>query len=103
MTALSQMEAERAFARAARGRRFAGLVWRLRGKGECGRLAVHDERVQRRLGLGARRGIREIPLDAIAATVERGKAMHFDRGFGPAPPTRRRWERVWLAEHRGAA
>jgi hypothetical protein len=45
--------------------------------------------------------LREIPLDAIKATVEPNRASHFDRDFRPAAPTRARWQRVWLAEHGG--
>jgi hypothetical protein len=47
------------------------------------------------------RGLREIPLDAIGGTLERNRAADFDSGFRPAPPTRSRWQRVWLAESRG--
>jgi hypothetical protein len=101
-TALSKMEAERAFARAARARRLASLVCRLRrGNGGCGRLAVYDQGTSLRPGAYAGRHVREIRLDAIAATVEPNRAEQFDRGFRPAAPTRSRWERVWLAEHRG--
>jgi hypothetical protein len=101
-TALSKMEAERAFARAARARRLASLTCRLRrGNGGCGGLAVYDQDTSRRPGASAGRRVREIRLDAIAATVEPNRASQFDRGFRPAAPTRSRWERVWLAEHRG--
>ena len=51
-------------------------------------------------GLGAG-GVREIPLDAITGTVESHRALLFDCEFRPAPPTRRRWIAVWLAEQRG--
>jgi hypothetical protein len=50
----------------------------------------------------ARPGIREIPLEAIAGTVEPSRALQFDSAFRPARRARCRWERVWLAEHRGA-
>jgi hypothetical protein len=99
---LSKMEAERAFARAARGRRLASVICRLRrGDVRCGRLAVHDRGMPRRPGVYAGRRVREIRLDAIAATVDPNRAEQFDRGFRPAAPTRSRWERVWLAEHHG--
>ena len=46
--------------------------------------------------------MREIPLDAITATVEPARARHFDHLFRPAGgPTRGRWERLWIAEQRG--
>ena len=46
--------------------------------------------------------MREIPIQAIAGTVEPGKAVQFDSGFRPRAAARSRWQRVWLAEHRGA-
>jgi hypothetical protein len=36
------------------------------------------------------------------STLEPSRASQFDRDFRPAAPTRSRWQRVWLAEHRGA-
>ena len=47
------------------------------------------------------RGIREIPLDAIGGTLEPSRAALFDGCFRPAARARRRWQRLWLAEHRG--
>ena len=93
------MDAERAFTREARARRLATMVRRLRREpADCGRLAVYDEH-------GGHAGIpavREIPLDAIAGTVEPSRAELFDGDFRPAGAARSRWQRVWLAEHRGA-
>ena len=34
--------------------------------------------------------------------MEPSRAAQFDSSFRPAPLARARWERVWLAEHRGA-
>jgi hypothetical protein len=48
------------------------------------------------------RGIREIPLGEISGTVEPARAQLFDNAFRPAAAARTRWQRVWLAEHRGA-
>ena len=99
-TGSSHIDAERAFAQAARARRRAAIVNRLRRRcAACGRLPVFDTHSARR---AARPGIREIPLDAIAGTVEPSRALQFDSAFRPARPARTRWERVWLAEHRGA-
>jgi hypothetical protein len=93
------IEAERAFDRASRSRRRASVMRRLRRRcAECARLAVHDVASLRRSGT---RGTREIPLDAITGTVEPGRAEQFDREFRPAPLTRCRWLRIWLAEHTG--
>jgi hypothetical protein len=102
MTGSGQMDAERAFTRAARARRRDALLRRLRrDPPECGRLPVFDERRARRRAGHARR-IREIPVDAIHGTLEPSRAAQFDGGFRPAPAVRSRWQRVWLAEHRGA-
>jgi hypothetical protein len=93
------IDAERAFTRAARGRRRAAIARRLRGEpAECGRLAIYDER---RSGGRVARGIREIPIEQIDGTLEPSRAAQFDGGFRPAAPARMRWQRVWLAEERG--
>jgi hypothetical protein len=99
-TGSGHIDAERAFAQAARARRRAAIVNRLRRRcTACGRLPVFDPHAARRAG---RPGIREIPLAAITGTVEPSRALQFDSAFRPARPARSRWERVWLAEHRGA-
>jgi hypothetical protein len=103
MTGSGPIDAERAFAVAARARRRAALVRMLRGESaDAGRLTVYDE--GRRSGSGARlgRGVREIPLGAIDGTLEPSRAGLFDRCFRPTGAARRRWQRLWLAEHRGA-
>jgi hypothetical protein len=102
MTGSGTIDAGRAFARAARARRRAALLRTLRRQPTaCGRLAVYDERA---LGCGRAklgRGIREVPLAAIRGTVEPSRASLFDPSFRPAAAARGRWERLWLAEHRG--
>jgi hypothetical protein len=50
----------------------------------------------------ARRGIREIPLSEIRGTTEPARAPLFDADFRPAGAARTRWQRLWLAELRGA-
>ena len=99
LTGSAHIDAERAFSRAARGRRRAALAQRLRGR-PASRLPVHDPGCARATPA---RGVREIPLDRISGTLEPSKAEQFDRDFRPAPVARTRWQRVWLAEHRGAA
>jgi hypothetical protein len=94
----TQMEAERAFKRAARARRRAALAGRVKRRGRG--LAVYDDTL--RSATGARRGLHEIPLDAIRGTTEPNRAAQFDHQFRPAALTRNRWQRVWLAFHRGA-
>jgi hypothetical protein len=101
MTGSDAIDAERAFTRSARERRRAAVGRRLRRRADCGgRLAVFDEREL--TGAGAPRGIREVPIDAIAGTLEPSRAAMFDGAFRPAGAARARWERIWLAERRGA-
>jgi hypothetical protein len=101
MSTFMQTEAERAFGRASRARRRAAVLCRLRRRAcdRCERLAVARDAAGRRRGP---RGVREIPLSEITGTLEPNRAEHFDREFRPAPITRERWKRVWLAEARGA-
>jgi ParB-like nuclease domain len=101
MTGSGPMDAERAFRRAARGRRWTAMMRRLRGERGAD-LPVFDSSDVPSALTQASRGIREIPLDAISGTLEPGKASLFDPGFRPAAGVRARWERLWLAEHRGA-
>ena len=98
-TGSAPFDAERAFTKASRARRRAALARRLRRRPSAQELPVYDGRGAR---AGAVRGIREIPLCAILGTTEPGKAALFDRAFRPAAAVRSRWQRVWLAEHRGA-
>lgn len=92
LTGSPQIDAERAFARERRARRRAALTRR------SGRLPVYDETQRRASGIPARL---EIPVDAITGTVEPSRAALFDCAFRPGKLARSRWERVWLAEHRG--
>jgi len=96
----TRAEAESAFVRARRARRRASLACKLKTLGRCSsRLVVHDRPAAQRGGVAKRR---EIPLAAITATLEPHRAEHFDGSFRPAPPTRCRWLRIWLAERSGA-
>ena len=102
MTGLPTMDAELAFSRAARAKRRAAIARTLR-RNTCGRrLPVYDERQLARRAPAAERRIREIPLGEIRGTVEPSRAELFDGDFRPATAARSRWQRVWLAEHRGA-
>jgi hypothetical protein len=102
MTGLASADAERAFTQASRARRWAALKRRLRRAAGCGCLRVYDELALRHAGMLPQRGLREIPLDAITGTLEPSKARLFDDHFRPAAAARPRWQRVWLAEQRGA-
>jgi hypothetical protein len=103
MTGSGPIDAERAFTREARSRRRAALArWLRRRPAGHGRLRVFDERA---LGTARRRpgrALREIPVDAIHGTLEPSRAALFDREFRPAASARCRWQRLWLAEQRGA-
>jgi len=102
MTGSSVIDAERAFTREARARRLSNLLRTLRREpADCRQLPVYDERDVRG-GARVGRGVREVPLAAICGTVEPSRASLFDPSFRPAAPARSRWQRVWLAEHRGA-
>jgi ParB-like nuclease domain len=94
------MDAQRAFDRASRAARRTTLVARLRRRCiECMQLPVHDTRHRAPSHLDA---VREIPVEAIHATVEPHRATQFDAHFRPAGKrTRARWERLWVAEQRG--
>ena len=102
MTGSAQIDAERAFARMGRSRRRAALARRLRREPGDGGLQVYDDRALQGLRAQPRRGIREIPLEAICGTVEPSRATLFDRCFRPAASARHRWQRLWVAEQRGA-
>jgi hypothetical protein len=99
LTGSVQIDAERAFDRAARGRRVASMIGRLRGQ-RAHSLPVYDPASRR---VETRRGVHEIPLDAIRGTVEPTRAADFDADFRPAPQARHRWQRVWMAEQRGTS
>jgi hypothetical protein len=103
LTGSAPIDAQRAFQRMRRERRRAALSRRLgRRPGACDRLAVVDLRTAGASG-GAVPGVRTIPLDAICGTLEPSRAGLFDSAFRPAPQARSRWERVWMADQRGAA
>jgi hypothetical protein len=97
--AWSHMEGEKRFGQAARSRRRASLARILfRRCRECAYLLVHDTPMLARSGGGT---VREIPLDAITGTLEPSRAREFDAEFRPVARMRKRWLRVWVAEHTG--
>ncbi len=101
-TGSSLIDAESAFARTKRSRTRAAIARRLRRRGAgCGRLPVYDLRQVRRRGMDRPGTIREIPLDAISGTLEPSRARLVDADVRPAAAARERWQRVWLAQHRG--
>ena len=103
MTGSGPVDAERAFTRVWRSRRRAALArWLRREPADQGQLPVYDESTLRDGRAHARQQIREIPLCAIRGTLEPSRASLFDHCFRPAAGARARWQRLWLAEHRGA-
>lgn len=99
LTGSPLVDAERAFARASRARRRAALLaMLLRRKDNLG-LAVLDSSCMR--AAASVPAVREIAITAISGTVEPARAMLFDGRFRPTRAARARWQRVWLAEHRG--
>ena len=94
-------EAERAFLKAVRARRRATLLRRvMRRCTGCARLAVLEPAGT---GRAVVHGVRDIPLDAIAGSLDPARAGDFDSEFRPAPKLRRRWLGVLEAEMRGEA
>jgi hypothetical protein len=103
MTGTGHIDAERAFTRTVRARKRAEIKRRLRREPAThGRLAVFDQPQRRRVSAPGRLGVREIPIGEISGTLEPSRASLFDGSFRPSKAARERWERVWLAEHRGA-
>ena len=101
-TGSDHIDAQRAFARMVRSRRRAALTRSLRRRA-CGarlRVIADGELAGRRVP--ARGGTLEIPLDAIAGTLEPSRAQTFDERF--RPPRRRRpaLGACLVAEQRGA-
>ena len=90
-----------AFGRAVRAFLRASLTRRmLRRCLECATLGVFDASGAGRV---AGHGVRDIPIDAIAGTLEPQRAAQFDSESRPTKLVRRRWTSIWLAEHRGVA
>jgi len=94
-------DAEKAFARARRARRRAAVLHTVTRRRRCSaRLRVLGD-ASLPVSAGAGGAVREIPLERITGTLEPTRAAMFDSDFRPAAGARARWQRVWLAEHRG--
>jgi len=104
MTGSGQIDAERAFTRVSRSRRRAALLrWLRRECPDDGQLPVSDAAALRAAGTRPRQTVSEIPLTDIRSTLEPNRASLFDCAFRPAASARARWQRLWLAEQRGAS
>jgi hypothetical protein len=98
LTGSDQVDAQKAFLQASRSRRRAALGRRLRREpAVCGRLHVYDQPA-----IAAANAVRTVSLDRIGGTLEPSRAKLFDGDFRPRDAARERWQRIWLAEHRGA-
>jgi hypothetical protein len=103
-TGLLWVDVEDDFSRARRRHVLARLAgWLRRRPGDAGRILSFDEVVA---ALGWRGehylGLQIIRLDTVAGTA--GSRREFDRSFRPASGrVRERWERLDLAQRRGAA
>jgi hypothetical protein len=99
------IDAQTAFSRELRRRRRGrALGWlRHRGAHPSGLTSLEQElqagppAIRRPVGLSA------IPLSSIVGTAEAAKTRTFDGRFRPAPSSRARWERLWMAGRRGAS
>jgi hypothetical protein len=100
LTGSGHIDAERAFSRASRGRLRAAFLHRLRRRPAPSLTVLDERRLPGRVRAGRR--VREIPVAAINGTLEPSRATQFDGEFRPAPAARTRWQRIWLAEQRGA-
>ena len=93
------IDAESAFRREARASRRAAVRRVLRRGADGAHLPVFDSP---RAGTGLAR-ISEIPIESITGTLEPSRAAQFDGAFRPVQGTLRpRWQRIWMAEDRGA-
>src|ERR1700754_5069242 len=99
LTGNPRIDAESAFRRATRARRRAALLGTLR-RSPAPMLDVVDETDLLRARTRVPQGVREIPLDAIPATLEPSRAPQFDRSSRPARVAACRWQRLWIAAHR---
>ena len=104
MTGSDPIDAERAFKQMARSRRRAALARRLRrepSRHTASSPSTASPSCAARGRLLGRAGRAEIPLEAIRGTLEPSRATLFDCAFRPAAGASRRWQRLWIAEHRG--
>jgi hypothetical protein len=103
-TGFPRADVENDFLRARRHQFLAALAYHLRGGHGDGNRLVRLDDVVGRLGWRGQRqlGLQTIRLDAIVGTA--GSRRDFDRRFRPTSTrVRSRWERLALAQRRGAA
>jgi hypothetical protein len=98
------IDAQTAFSRELRRRRRGRVTGWLRRRGGGRNRLTSLEQELRAAPPAARRpvGLSAIPLASIVGTAESAKMRTFDGRFRPAPSSRARWERLWMAGRRGA-
>jgi hypothetical protein len=96
------IDAQAAFARQRRRRRFDRVLRRLRGS-DARLLSLDDVLGARPPGLRRPAGLQPIPLCSVVGTAEPAKARVFDDRFRVPESSRGRWEALWLANRRGAS
>lgn len=94
------IDAQIAFARERRRRRRAEAARRLLRR-PPDRLASLDQDLDGTPPAVRKAGMCAVSLDSIVGTAEPAKARVFDAAFRPRGASRERWERIWLAGHRG--
>ena len=98
------IDAQAAFARQRRRRRFHRAVSLLRGRNAGEHLAsLEDVLGAKPPALRRLTGLEAIPLCSVVGTAEPAKARVFDGSFRVPETSRRRWEGIWLANRRGTA
>lgn len=103
-TGFPQADAENDFLRARRHQVLSRLATRLRFEPDDVNLVLPFDEVMAALGYVGERyvGIRVIPIDSVVGSVD--KTRDFDRRFRPTSlRVRQRWERIAVAQRRGAA
>jgi hypothetical protein len=97
------IDAEAAFARQRRRRRWHHAGAWLRRAPEASRLTALSEALGAAVPSNRRSaGLQEISLESIVGTAEPVKARVFDNRFRAPESSRRRWERLWMASRKGA-
>ncbi len=91
---ITLIEADERFCRLVRRRRRARIARRLTFRAPEELPVLDEAAFPERHALG----LRTVPVEHIAGTVEPSKARDFDAAFRPAMPIREHWKRVWVAE-----
>jgi hypothetical protein len=98
------IDAQSAFARQRRQRRWKRAGAWARRAPRAGRLAALEDRLGGSPPSNRRAaGIQAIPLESIVGTAEPAKARVFDSRFRVPESSRHRWERLWIASRKGTS